>query len=62
MWYGEIPLHDQYERTAEAMLNGHLYIDYEDSDPVLAEMDNPYNPEARTAAGVRYHHDNDMAK
>lgn len=55
---GEIPLHDQYERTAEAMLNGHLYINYEDSDPALAEMDNPYNPEARTAAGVRYHHDN----
>ena len=48
---------DQYERMAESILNGHFYIDYDDIDPRLLAMDNPYDFEARKAEGVSYHWD-----
>jgi len=57
-WNGTIPDHrDQYERMAESMLNGHLYIDYKDIDPKLLQMENPYDPAAREALGVAVHWD-----
>lgn len=55
---GEIPEHrNQYELMAEAILEGHLYIDYQDVDPRLMEMDNPYDYEARQELDVKYHWD-----
>lgn len=57
-WNGDIPDHkDQYERIAESFLNGHLYIDYDDVDPKLVAMDNPYDREARNQEQVQYHWD-----
>ena len=44
VWNGKIPGHrDQYERMAQSILNGHLYLEYEDVDPRLSEMENPYD-------------------
>lgn len=55
---GEIPdFTNQYELMAESILNGHLYIEYDDIDPKLLAMDNPYDFEARKAEGVSYHWD-----
>lgn len=55
---GEIPDYtNQYELMAESILNGHLYIDYDDIDPRLLSMDSPYDFEARKAEGVSYHWD-----
>ena len=48
--------HDQYERMTDAILDGHLYLDYE-VDEKLLEMENPYDPQARKQLGVRYHWD-----
>lgn len=48
---------NQYELLAESMLDGHLYIDYEDIDPRLLEMENPYDYEAREALDISYHWD-----
>ena len=57
-WNGTVKAHrDQYERMAESLLEGKLYIDYDDIDPRLAEMENPYDPDARKEAGVRTHWD-----
>ncbi len=57
-WNGELPDHrNQYEVMAEAVLNGHFYMDYDDVDPRLLEMDNPYDPEERTRLGVNFHWD-----
>lgn len=57
-WNGEkIPYLRQYERMAESILDGHLYIDYQDIDPVLLSMENPYNYEARQELGVSYYWD-----
>lgn len=53
VWNGEIPGHrNQYELMAEAILDGHLYLD-KSVDPRLEEMDNPYDPDARKALGVK---------
>ena len=39
-WNGEFPQHrNQYEVMAESLLNGHIYMDYDDIDPRLLEMD-----------------------
>ena len=58
IWNGEIPQHrNQYELMAEAILEGHLYIDYQDVDPLLLEMDNPYDRGARDELNVEYHWD-----
>lgn len=48
---------NQYELMAEAILEGHLYLDYQDIDQRLLEMDNPYDDEARRELGVQYHWD-----
>ena len=48
---------DEYELTAEAFLNGHLYIDNNDVDPLLLTMENPYDPQARLDLGVDYRWD-----
>ena len=58
MWNGEKPGHrDQYERMAEALLNGRLDLDYGAVDPRLLALENPYDPQARKDAGVVYHYD-----
>ena len=46
---------DQYERMAQSILHGHLYLEYEDVDPRLSEMENPYDPQARKELGIYYH-------
>ncbi len=57
IWNGEIPGHrNQYELMAEAILDGHLYLDL-DVDPKLAAMENPYDIEAREELGVKYNWD-----
>lgn len=57
LWNGEIPGHrNQYELMAEAILDGKLYIDYQETDE-LAQLENPYDPEERDAAKVSYHFD-----
>lgn len=48
--------HGQYEKLTDAILNGHLYMDYEVDDKLL-EMDNPYDRSAREALGVSYQFD-----
>lgn len=56
-WNGEIPeQRNQYETMAEAILDGHIYLDI-DVDPLLLEMDNPYNPQARLDLDVEYQWD-----
>lgn len=58
VWNGEIPEHrNQYEVLAESILEGRIDLDYGDTDPLLLQMENPYNPEMRTALGVYYHYD-----
>lgn len=53
IWNGERPEHrNQYELLADAILDGHLHIDYADADPRLAEMENPYDTAARNAMGI----------
>lgn len=40
VWNGKIPGHrDQYERMAQSILHSHLYLEYEDVDPRLSEME-----------------------
>ena len=53
---------NQYELLAESLSNGHVYIDYDDVDPKLLALDNPYDPEARKAAGVSFHWDHAFYK
>lgn len=54
IWNGEQPGHrNQYELMAEAILEGRLYIDYGEGDP-LAELENPYDPQEREELGVWY--------
>ena len=47
----------QYGRLADALLEGHLYIDSGDIDPALEAMENPYDTIARENLGVKYHWD-----
>ena len=57
-WNGEEPgATNQYELVAEAILNGHINIDNGDVDPLLLQMDNPYDPQARVDLGVDYRWD-----
>jgi len=52
MWNGEIPDHrNQYELMAESLLHGHLYLEKEVTPQLLA-LDNPYDYDARVAAGL----------
>ena len=43
----------QYQKLAEAFLQGHLYLDDAPSDALLS-MDNPYDTNARASQGVPY--------
>lgn len=62
LWNGEIPGHrNQYELMAEAILDGRLDFAYGDED-ALAKLENPYDPNARKEAGVRYHWDHAFYK
>ena len=57
-WNGKRLSHrNQYELMADAILQGHLYIDYGDVDKKLLAMENPYNPAQRQALKVSYHWD-----
>ncbi len=57
-WNGSIPMHrNQYELLADSILDGHLYIDYDDIDPKLLAMENPYDYEERIAQQVISHWD-----
>ena len=56
VWRGSAPgnvyLH-AYEQMTDFILQGHLdYIG--ETDPRLLELENPYDPEQRAAAGVNY--------
>lgn len=58
VWNGENPgHHNQYELLADSILKGHLYIDYNDIDEKLLEMENPYDPQKRDELNVKYHWD-----
>ena len=58
IWNGQEPGHrNQYEVMAESLLKGHLYMDYDDVDPRLLTMANPYDPQLRDALGLHYHWD-----
>lgn len=54
---GEIPGRDEYELLADSIIHGKVYIDYDYVDPLLLEMENPYDPAARDEIGVSYHWD-----
>ena len=55
---GEFPEHrNQYELTARAFAEGHLNIAYDDIDPMLEEMNNPYDPGERAETGVEFYRD-----
>lgn len=57
LWNGEQPDHrNQYEVMAESILDGHIDLYYTEED-TLADLQNPYDPEERAAAGVSYHWD-----
>ena len=57
LWNSENPGHrNQYELMAEAFLDGRLDFAYGDED-ALADLENPYDPEERKEAGVKYHWD-----
>jgi len=54
-WNGENPEHrDQYERLADAFLDGRLDLDYGDIGEQLLELQNPYDPTERDASGIDY--------
>ena len=48
---------NQYELMAEALLDGKLYLDYDDVDSRLLEMENPYDTAARKEQKIHYHWD-----
>ena len=57
LWNGEKPAHrNQYELMAEAILDGRIDFNYGDEDELL-KLENPYDPDERKAAGVKYHWD-----
>ena len=47
----------QYDRMADALLQGHLYIDNSDVDPALQSMENPYDNAERERLGVNFNWD-----
>lgn len=57
LWNGEIPGHrNQYELMAEAILDGRIDFAYGDESG-LETLQNPYDPDERKEAGVKYHWD-----
>lgn len=62
LWNGEQPGHrNQYELMAEAFLDGRLDFAYGDEDQLL-ELENPYDPDERREAGVKFHWDHAFYK
>ena len=58
IWNGEGPAHiNQFEVLAQSILEGHIHLNYDDVDPRLQEMDNPYDTAMRDALGVSYRWD-----
>lgn len=56
IWNGEIAdYRDQYEKIAASFLHGHLYFE-EEVNPLLQEMENPYDFHARVDQGVNEYH------
>lgn len=54
VWNGEIPKHrNQYEKLTESFLKGHLYLDEEVDEKLLA-LENPYDPDLRKQEGVGF--------
>ncbi|MCD7854349.1 MAG: hypothetical protein LUG66_01885 [Clostridiales bacterium] len=51
--HNNISWHKQYIKLAEAIIEGHYYID-EEADERLSELENPYDPDERSEAGVSY--------
>ena len=63
LYNGKKPDHrNQYELITEAFLKGQLNFDYDDIDPKLLEMENPYSYGARQEAGVKFHWDHAFYK
>lgn len=57
IWNGEIPAHrNQYELITESILDGRIDFNYGD-EAELAALKNPYDPDERKEAGVKYHWD-----
>ena len=59
-WNGtvhELSDKQQYDRMGDALLQGHLYIDNGDIDPVLRAMENPYDKAERERLGVKFNWD-----
>ncbi len=57
IWNGEIAYHrKQYEKMAVSLSHLRLYLEY-DVDEKLLAMENPYDNDARNAAGVNIHWD-----
>lgn len=57
LWNGEIPGHrNQYELITEAILDGRIEFAYGDEE-ALSQLQNPYDPDERQEAGVKYHWD-----
>ncbi|WP_165251910.1 hypothetical protein [Adlercreutzia sp. ZJ304] len=53
-WNGDVPTHhNQYELMAQSLIQGHLYLDLP-VDPVLAQLNNPYDPVARNDSGASF--------
>ena len=53
VWNGEIPhQRNQYEEMAQSLMEGHLWIDHP-VDPKLEQLEDPYDPAARKAAGAK---------
>lgn len=53
-WNGDnFPYMRQYSSMANSLLNGRLDLDVE-VDPILLEMENPYDPEERVRQGVTF--------
>ena len=59
IWNGQTAAHErQYEYMARALLNGNLYLDCYNVDPILLAMDNPYDAEKRAEIEAIFEWDN----
>lgn len=59
IWNGQTAAHErQYEYMARAILNGNLHLDCYYVDPLLLEMENPYDAKMRAGLEVIFEWDN----
>ncbi len=59
IWNGPTAAHErQYEYMAQAILNGNLYLDCYNVDPILLGMDDPYDANERAALEAVFEWDN----